>query len=128
MKGIVLEIKGEQCVVLKKDGSFEEIQNKNYKVGQKIKISRNMYSKYLSAAACLILICTTVFGCKLYFTPTSYIYMDINPSIRLDINCFERVIDVVPLNDDAKNLLSSAEVSKKSAQECMNDIVSACQE
>ena len=75
-----------------------------------------------------VLICTAAFGHHLYFTPTSYVYLDINPSIRLDLNRFERIIDVVPLNDDAENLLSSATISRRNARECMNDIVAACQE
>ncbi len=128
MYGIVLEIKEDRCVVMKKDGSFEEIRNRNYAVGQKIRLSKPSYIKYFSAVACLLLVCTTVFGYHLYFTPTSFVYLDINPSIRIDLNCFERVINVVPLNDDAEALLSLVTVSQKNAQDCMNDIVSACQE
>lgn len=128
MRGIVLEIKDNRCVVMKKDGSFEEIRNHNYAIGQEITLSKTTYVKYLSVAACLILICTTLFGYLLYHTPTSFIYLDINPSIRLDINRFERVIDVVPLNDDAEVLLSSASVSQNNAQDCISDIVSACRE
>lgn len=128
MRGIVLEIKNGRCVVLKKDGTFEEVRNRNYTVGQKVSLSKPAYAKYLAAAACLLLVCTAAIGQHLYFTPTSYVYLDINPSIRLDLNCFERIIDVVPLNDDAETLLSTATISRKSPRECMNDIVAACQE
>lgn len=128
MHGIVLEIKNGRCVILKKDGTFAEIRNRNYTVGQEIKLSKPASVKYLSAAACFLLICTALFGHHLYFTPASYIYLDINPSIRLDLNCFERVIDVVPLNDDAEELLSNSDISEKNAQDCIHDIVAACQE
>ncbi len=128
MQGIILEIKGDRCVVMKKDGSFEEARNRNYTVGQEICLTKAAYAKYLSAAACLMLVCTTLFGYHLYNTPVSFVYLDINPSIRLDINRFERIIDVVPLNDDAEALLSSATISKKNTQDCIDDIVSACQE
>lgn len=128
MQGIILEIQGDRCVVMKKDGSFEEIRNQNYAVGQEIRLPKPAYIKYLSAAACLMLVCTSLFGYRLYHTPVSFVYLDVNPSIRLDINRFERVINVVPLNEDAQVLLSSASISRKSAQECINDIVSACQE
>ena len=127
MRGIVLEIKGDRCVVMKNDGSFENIRNRHYVVGQKIIFSRPSYIKYLSAVACLAFMCSALFGYYLYFTPTSYVYLDINPSIRIDVNRFERVIDVVPLNDDAETLLSSATISRKNPQACMNNIVSACQ-
>ena len=128
MRGIVMEIKGSRCVILKKDGTFVEIRNRNYAVGQEVTASNPSVGKALSAAACLVVICTAAFGYHLYYTPTSYVYMDINPSVRLDLNCFERVIDVVPLNEDAEVLLSNLTIHKGSAEECMNTIVSACQE
>ena len=128
MRGIVMEIKGSRCVILKKDGTFVEIRNRNYAVGQEVTASNPSVGKALSAAACLVVICTAAFGYHLYYTPTSYVYMDINPSVRLDLNCFERVIDVVPLNEDAEVLLSNITIRKGSAEKCMNTIVSACQE
>lgn len=128
MRGIVMEIKGGRCVILKKDGTFAEIRNRNYAVGQEVSASNPSVGKALSAAACLAVICTVAFGCHLYYTPASYVYMDINPSVRLDLNCFERVIDVVPLNEDAEVLLSHAAIRKGSPESCMSTIVSACQE
>ena len=128
MRGIVMEIKGGRCVILKKDGTFAEIRNRNYTVGQEVSASNPAIGKALSAAACLAVICTAAFGYHLYYTPASYVYMDINPSVRLDLNCFERVIDVVPLNKDAEVLLSNLTIRKGTAEDCMNTIVSACQE
>ena len=128
MRGIVMEIKGGRCVILKKDGTFAEIRNRNYTVGQEVSASNPAIGKALSAAACLAVICTAAFGYHLYYTPASYVYMDINPSVRLDLNCFERVIDVVPLNEDAEALLSNLTIRKGTAEDCMNTIVSACQE
>ena len=128
MRGIVMEIKGGRCVILKKDGTFAEIRNRNYAVGQEVSASNPSVGKALSAAACLAVICTAAFGYHLYYTPASYVYMDINPSVRLDLNCFERVIDVVPLNKDAEVLLSNLTIRKGTAEDCMNTIVSACQE
>lgn len=128
MRGIVMEIKGSRCVILKKDGTFAEIPNRNYTVGQEVSASTPTVGKYLSMAACLAVICISAFGYHLYYTPTSYVYMDINPSVRLDLNCFERVIDVVPLNEDAEALLSNLTIRKGTTEDCMNTIVSACQE
>ena len=128
MRGIIMEIKGGRCVILKKDGTFAEIRNRNYAVGQEVSASNPSVGKALSAAACLAVICTAAFGYHLYYTPASYVYMDINPSVRLDLNCFERVIDVVPLNEDAEVLLSNLTIRKGTTEDCMNTIVSACQE
>ena len=49
-------------------------------------------------------------GYNLYFTPTAVISMDINPSIELDINRFDKVIDVNGYNDDGTRLAQSLDV------------------
>ena len=128
MQGVVMEIKENRCVVLKKDGTFAEIPNRNYTVGQTVTLSRSAVRRSLSLAACLTVVCLAGAGHHLYFTPASYIYLDINPSVRLDLNCFERVIDVVPLNEDAETLLADSTIGKGKVSDCMSAIVSACRE
>ncbi len=130
MRGIVMEIRNGRCVVLKDDGTFESLPDRGYQVGQEITIQTKKppVLRYAALAACLLLVCLSGFGVHLYRTPASYIYLDINPSVRLDLNCFERVIAVVPLNEDAKTLLSAADISRGDAQSCINQIVAACQE
>lgn len=128
MQGVVMEIKENCCVVLKKDGTFAEIPNRNYTVGQTVTLSRSAVRRSLSLAACLAVVCLAGAGHHLYFTPASYIYLDINPSVRLDLNCFERVIDVVPLNEDAETLLADSTIGKGKVSDCMSAIVSACRE
>ncbi len=130
MRGIVMEIQNGRCVVLKDDGTFADLPDRGYQVGQKITIQtkKSPVLRYAALAACLLLVCLSGFGVHLYRTPASYIYLDINPSVRLDLNCFERVIAVVPLNEDAKTLLSAADISRGDAQSCINQIVAACQE
>ena len=130
MRGIVMEIRNGRCVVLKDGGTFADLPNRDYQVGQEITIQTKKLPvlRYAALAACLLLVWLSGFGVHLYRTPTSYIYLDINPSVRLDLNCFERVIAVVPLNDDAKTLLSAVNISRGDAQSCINQIVAACQE
>ena len=41
-----------------------------------------------------------------YFTPNSYIGLDVNPSIELSINCFERVIDAQSYNSEGEEVLA----------------------
>ena len=129
MRGIVVEIRNGRCVVLKDDGTFADLPDRGYQVGQEIAIQtkKSPVLRYAALAACLLLVCLSGFGVHLYRTPASYIYLDINPSVRLDLNCFERVIAVVPLNEDAKTLLSAAEITRGDAQSCINQIVAACQ-
>ena len=67
---------------------------------------RRITFKYQTAAimACLFLFVLSAGGLKLYFTPTSVISIDINPSIELGVNVFDRIISVKGYNDDGNEL------------------------
>lgn len=69
---------------------------------------RKFYPRMVAAAACLLLF--LLGGRWLYFTPTAVISIDINPSIELDVNRFNRVISVKNYNDDGQELSSSLHV------------------
>lgn len=56
------------------------------------------------AAACIVVI--TVAGFYAYFTPVSAISIDVNPSIELGINGFDRVVSVDGYNEDGQTLAS----------------------
>lgn len=59
-----------------------------------------------AAAACLLLLLTGA-GYWAYFIPTSTISIDINPSLELGINRFDRVVSITGYNDDGKALADS---------------------
>lgn len=123
MTGIIVDIKGSKAVVLTKNGVFNEIRNKNYVIGQKIK--EFDIRRYTSLAACLVVFTAmAVGGYKFYHTPYSYVYIDINPSIRLDINYFDRVIDHKNLNDDAAKL----EIKHGNVMESIEYLIEECDE
>lgn len=54
-------------------------------------------------AACLAVL--LIGGGFVYATPTSYMCVDINPSIELGINAFDKVISVEALNEDGQAVL-----------------------
>ena len=58
-----------------------------------------------SAAACLILMLAG--GWWLYFVPTAQISIDVNPSIELGVNRFDRVVSVQDYNSDGRQLADS---------------------
>lgn len=129
MTGIVMDINEKKAVIYGNEGQMIETANRNYRIGQRVQINTHPYIKYAAVAACFLMFCITGFlGHLMYNTPESYIYLDINPSIRLDINCFEHVIAVVPLNVDAAELLTAHPVKNKKTDDCINTIVEACRE
>lgn len=129
IKGMVTAADKNRAVILKTDGTFAEIKNRNYSVGQRIAVSERSYVKYSAIAASLIIFITGAFsGYKLTYTPSSYIYIDINPSIRIDVNAFDRVISVNPLNSDAVELIEASQVKDKDINICINNIINACKD
>lgn len=62
------------------------------------------------AAALCCLVLAAVGGYKLYFTPTSVISIDINPSIELDVNRFDRIIGVQGRNEDGQALADTLDI------------------
>ena len=56
------------------------------------------------------------------------VYIDINPSVALKLNRFDRVIGVEYLNDDAKNLLSDVKLVGCDATEALSTVINACNE
>ena len=65
----------------------------------------------LAPALCLALSILVGFcGWQLYFRPVSVISIDINPSLELDVNRFDRVVDVKEYNEDGEKLSESLEI------------------
>ena len=87
--------------------------------------TKRISSKYrvIPAAAAVCLVLALLTGFKLYFTPTTHINIDINPSLDLGINCFDRVISVSALNDDGKKLIETLDIKYASYDEALRRIL-----
>ncbi len=118
MKAIIVEVEGKYMIALKKNGDFIKVKqtkhfSKNISIGQEIdipstpKVNINTYAKVASIAAVLLLSIGIGFGSYLYAKPYSYVDVDINPSIEITSNIFNRIIEVKPLNEDGKVVLST---------------------
>ena len=63
-------------------------------------------------------------GGFIYFNiPTSYVSVDINPSIMLSANSWDRVVKVEALNDDAKDVINDLKLYGKDVSAAVNQIV-----
>lgn len=116
MKSIVLEIRNNEAVILSDDGAVSRVKNRNYEIGQVIilKQKKTFKSKFIACAAGLVAamaISTT--GAYAYYTPTSYVSLDVNPSIEYSVNMFDRVLTVKAVNDDAKEIVIDLDLKHK---------------
>ena len=68
--------------------------------------ARQRRVRAVAVAACLLLI-SIVGGGWIYLTPTAKISIDINPSIELGVNRFDRVVSAEGLNEDGDKVLES---------------------
>ena len=80
-------------------------------------------NKLLIAACLSIILVTLTFSTYRYNQPVAYICIDVNPSLELVLNKFDRVIDVVYFNDEAKNLVSIKEIHSLKPAEAINLIL-----
>ena len=96
---------------------------------KKEKRSTSLFSKkrfipIIAGAALAFTICIGMIG--LYNENFQTIYIDVNPSIALKLNRFDRVIGVEFLNDDAKDLLSDVKLVGADATAAVQTVISAC--
>lgn len=79
--------------------------------------------RLVPVAACLLL--AVLVGRWLYFTPTVEISIDINPSIELGINRFDRVISATGYNADGQELLETLNIENLDYNEAVAEIISS---
>lgn len=82
---------------------------------------KRRYHIYAAACACMLII---LFGGRwLYFTPTAKISIDVNPSIELSINRFDRVICLNGFNEDGQELSNALDVKYKNYTQAIEQIL-----
>ena len=64
---------------------------------------RPVFRRAAVLAAGLVLLCF-IGGSWIFMTPTAYISIDINPSLELGINRFDRIVSVDGYNEDGDDL------------------------
>ncbi|MCI8660862.1 MAG: hypothetical protein HFG54_11580 [Lachnospiraceae bacterium] len=107
-----------------KDKTREILVNKTGGYAEKRMIflqGRTRFKPVVSAALCLLLL---VFGGHwFYFTPTAKISIDVNPSLELGINRFDRVVVVEAYNEDGQELAASLDIRFMGYKEAVSRIL-----
>lgn len=132
VKGIIMEVHKNKAVVLTKEGSFLEIDkgDRALEIGQEItldnnkRLKRQIIRRFVSAAAAFILLITTGYGVYGYYTPYGYVNVDINPSVEIAYNLYNRVIGLKGLNEDGNILISKMnDYKNKSIENVINEVI-----
>ncbi|MHB1392760.1 MAG: anti-sigma factor domain-containing protein [Clostridia bacterium] len=129
MKAIVAEIDKKQMIVISDKGDFIKVKRQMLVgIGDEIELKPQKinltYRRLASMAACFLACIFLSTGVYAYYTPYSYVSVDINPSIALSLNRFERVISVNPLNEDAVSLLKDTKgLKNQDIDEALSSII-----
>ncbi len=126
MNAVVMELKDGKAAVLTAEGNFECIKDLGYTVGQKIDVDASAFAKAdvvsfdaykgrkkrsvtrrIAAVAAVFVAIVTASLVTSYAVPCTVVTMDINPSISLSLNVYDKVISVDAYNDDGANIASS---------------------
>lgn len=78
------------------------------------------YRYLVPALACLVFL---IVGSFVYLTPTANISIDINPSIELGINRFDRVVSVKSYNDDGAELKAQLDIKNLKYTEAVEQVM-----
>jgi len=126
--GIVLEIKDRKACIMTPSGEFAEVKilgdspaiGSTYTgaIEQKLPLF-----KYIAAAACFILFITTGSTAYAYYTPVASVVVDLNPSLELKINKWNRIIKAAALNEDGEKMLDSLSIKNKTIDDGLSMIV-----
>lgn len=117
MKAVIVDLNGNDAVVLREDGRFEKIKNKSYAIGQEIIMQPQMIrfpkQAAIAASAAIVIAACGGMGTYTWSNPISYVSLDINPSIAYSLNEFNRVIAVNGMNDEGAEIVDAIGASVK---------------
>ena len=127
MKAVVLEIKDGYAVVLRDDGTVTRLRNEYYTTGDVILMKSSKYTRRklissIAAVAAALMLLVGV-GAWVYDSPVYYVSVDINPSMTMEVNLFERVIGTEFVNEDAKALFEDLTLKNRPVEEVIEEIV-----
>ncbi len=120
--------------ILREDIAFDDIDVKKISISEdngRIKKSRlsSMSARLKRAAAVAAAVCLVLaggFGVNRYNLANaveSVITVDVNPSIEISVNAAEKVLEVRPLNDDAKIIVGEMDFSGSSLEVTFNALI-----
>lgn len=134
MNGIIAEIHNSYMIVITKKGDFIKCKKlPDFQIGDEVNIPKTtmaaFYKRLSTVAASLIIFAMLSTGVYAYYTPYSYISMDINPSLELYVNRFDRVIGAHAFNEDAKKLIDAAKgIKNKDVDKALENILDSAAE
>ena len=118
MKAVVLEIRGAHAAVLQEDGVIVKVEKGSLRVGGTVNVAETVekettpskgfgFGKLIIAAVAIFVAVIVGVNIKNTKFASSYVSLDINPSIEYGINTNNRIVTIKALNSDAEKIVNS---------------------
>lgn len=120
MKAVVVQIKDEYAALLQDNGIVVKKKNENYSIGDVVIMKeKSIRKKWKVAVAAVMFFMLTSVGALAYATPYYYVSLDVNPSILLKVNMFERIIGAEAVNDDAAVIMENLNLQNMGVEDAI---------
>lgn len=91
---------------------------------QKVRRSfRPVYQRALAAACVLLFFTAGIFGYSWVQAPVSYVSIDVNPSVELALNRFDKVVSAAAYNEEGEEILQDLSLRGKAYTEAIDAII-----
>lgn len=130
IKSALNQIKAEDELIAKTEIHLRDELNKTGKHGFAGFLKKQKSMKYLVAiASAFILISgSSVAAYAYYQTPVQYLSLDINPSVELGINAFDKVVSAEGYNEDGQNILEGLDLKGSTVDAAVQSLVLSADE
>jgi hypothetical protein len=128
MKAVVMEVKDGYAALLQDDGSVVKLKNRNFMIGDVVSMKekpmrrKGRFTAMVAAAAMFVMLMGA--GVLAYVTPTYFVSVDVNPSVLMEVNLFERVIGI-QANESATEVLEGVNLKNQDIQNAISLTVAA---
>lgn len=109
-----------------KEATFEKVVAQMRTQPEKSKAVKQKRNARRFAAVAAVLVVALAFaggGYHVYAKPVSYITMNVNPSVELGINRWDKVVECTGLNDDGSELLNRVDVKGLNYKNAMEELI-----
>lgn len=122
--GVILEINQNRALVLDGSGGFREVSAQpGWQTGDVVPLSATARPRVFFMAAACFLVCFLGLGGWLWFGQASLVSLDVNPSVELRLNYFDRVVSARAMNDEGVELLEAGEVTGMTADQAVSALL-----
>lgn len=133
--GILMEVGEDSAIIMTKEGEFLKVKkpSPNVSAGEEITsttvdVNRYSFMKYAAIAATFLLLLIPFTYFQQAMATVAYVNVDINPSLEMGINKYNKVNSVKALNSDGEALVKDMPLKDLDINEALDKVISGAKE